>query len=302
MEFAISVFVVACPCGIGLAAPTALLVGSGLAAKHGILARGGGEAFQEAAQLDIVVFDKTGTLTEGGDPKVTDAEIIEQPGNPRLSRAAVLGIAAELESASSHPLAAAIRQYCSENGASSQTGTSFDEIPGRGLKAEFSSMKCSAIIGNEAWMTGNGCVIDGRLANKLDAWKSEGKSVVLLAIRDESAVAPAFSLFGLFAVADPLRPEAESVISLLHNQGIGTWMISGDNETTAKAVAKLVGIPETNVIAGVLPHEKVCTMDCTHESDVLTPFLGRQDTMAAAGRNEESAAIPQTSLWQAEDE
>lgn len=271
MEFAISVFVVACPCGIGLAAPTALLVGSGLAAKHGILARGGGEAFQEAAQLDIVVFDKTGTLTEGGDPKVTDVEIVEQPEHSRLSRAAVLGIAAELESASSHPLATAIRQYCSENGASTQAGASFIETPGRGLKAEFSSMQCSAIIGNEAWMTDNGCAIDGRLANKLDVWKSEGKSVVLLAIRDESNAAPAFSLFGLFAIADPLRPEAESVIGRLHNQGIGTWMISGDNETTAKAVAKMVGIPETNVIAGVLPHEKVCIANRMRESAVLTP-------------------------------
>ncbi|KAH9844171.1 heavy metal translocatin [Rhodofomes roseus] len=255
LEFAISVFVVACPCGIGLAAPTALLVGSGLAAKYGILARGGGEAFQEAAQLDIVVFDKTGTLTEGGEPKVTDAEIVEREGS-RWTRDVILGIAAEVESASSHPLATAIRQHCLDNAASPQSGSAFDETPGRGLKAEFGSLKCSAIIGNEAWMKDHGCSVDGRLANQLDTWKSEGKSVVLLAIRDESADAPAFSLVGLFAIADPLRPEAKSVIEHLHNQSIGTWMISGDNETTAKAVARMVGIPETNVIAGVLPHEK----------------------------------------------
>lgn len=275
LEFAISVFVVACPCGIGLAAPTALLVGSGLAAKHGILARGGGEAFQEAAQLDIVVFDKTGTLTEGGDPKVTDAEIVEQPEDSRWTRAVVLGLAAELESASSHPLATAIRQHCSENGASSQTGASFDETPGRGVKAEFGKLQCSAIIGNEAWMTENGCSIDGRQANQLDMWKSEGKSVVLLAIRDESVAVPAFSLFGLFAIADPLRPEAKSVIGHLHDQSIGTWMISGDNETTAKAVARMVGIPETNVIAGVLPHEKVCIMSHCYENVALTFSLTR---------------------------
>lgn len=274
LEFAISVFVVACPCGIGLAAPTALLVGSGLAAKHGILARGGGEAFQEAAQLDMVVFDKTGTLTEGGDPKVTDAEFVEQPAGSRWTRTVVLGLAAELESASSHPLATAMRQHCSENDASSQIGASFDEIPGRGVKAKFGTLRCSAIIGNEAWMTENDCTIDGRLANRLDVWKSEGKSVVLLAIRDESVAAPAFSLFGLFAIADPLRPEARSVIGRLHDQNIGTWMISGDNETTAKAVAKMVGIPETNVIAGVLPHEKVCMMSHFHEKNLLTLLLG----------------------------
>jgi len=256
LEFAIAVFVVACPCGIGLSAPTALLVGSGLAAKYGILARGGGEAFQEAAQLDIVVFDKTGTLTEGGEPKVTDVEIVGQPEGSKWTREVILGIAAEVESASSHPLATAIRQYCLDNAASLQSGSAFDETPGRGLKAAFGSLKCSAIIGNEAWMKEHGCFVDGKLANKLDTWKSEGKSVVLLAICDESAEVPTFSVAGLFAIADPLRTEAKSVIEHLHGQGIGTWMISGDNETTAKAVARMVGIPETNVIAGVLPHEK----------------------------------------------
>ena len=91
LEFAIAVFVVACPCGIGLAAPTALLVGGGLAAKFGILVRGGGEAFQEAAQLDLVIFDKTGTLTEGGEPKITDADIRTE-GTP-WDRAKVLSVA-----------------------------------------------------------------------------------------------------------------------------------------------------------------------------------------------------------------
>ncbi|KAI0952212.1 hypothetical protein AcW1_004372 [Taiwanofungus camphoratus] len=255
LEFAIAVFVVACPCGIGLAAPTALLVGSGLAAKYGILARGGGEAFQETAQLDIIVFDKTGTLTEGGEPRVTDAEIVVPDANARWTREVVLGIANEIESASSHPLATAIRQYCADNSASPQTGTAFEETPGRGLKATFENLHCTAIIGNEAWMVAHNCPIDGRLASKLDTWKSEGKSVILLAFCDESET-PSFFVAAMFAVADPLRTEASAVISHLHSQGIGTWMISGDNETTAKAVARLVGIPETNVIAGVLPHEK----------------------------------------------
>ncbi len=111
MEFAIAVFVVACPCGIGLAAPTALLVGSGLAAKFGILVRGGGEAFQEAAQLDIVVFDKTGTLTQGGEPRIADAQI---NGGDAWDANVLLSIAHTLESTSSHPLALAIRHYCEE--------------------------------------------------------------------------------------------------------------------------------------------------------------------------------------------
>jgi len=258
LEFAIAVFVVACPCGIGLAAPTALLVGSGLAAKYGILARGGGEAFQETAQLDVIVFDKTGTLTEGGEPRVTDVHIIAPDLDARWTREVVLGVAAEVESASSHPLAIAIRQYCADNSATPQSGSDFEEIPGRGLQARFENLRCTAIIGNEAWMQANDCNIDGQLADRLNVWKLEGKSVVLLALRDESQQpeATSFNVAVMFSVSDPLRPEAQTVITRLHEQGIGTWMISGDNEITAKAVARTVGIPETNVIAGVLPHEK----------------------------------------------
>lgn len=260
MEFAIAVFVVACPCGIGLAAPTALLVGSGLAAKHGILARGGGEAFQEAAQLDIIVFDKTGTLTEGGEPRVTDAEVLTKVDDGRWTTEAVLGIAAELESASSHPLATAIRNYCQEKAITPQNASAFEEVPGRGLKASFSDIDCTAIIGNEAWMATHSCPVDAKVKAILDTWKTEGKSVILLALCESSDVQTSPSSYfiaAIFAVADPLRPEAKGVISRLQSSGLGTWMISGDNEVTAKAVARMVGIPETNVIAGVLPHEKV---------------------------------------------
>lgn len=253
-------FVVACPCGIGLAAPTALLVGSGLAAKYGILVRGGGEAFQEAAQLDIIVFDKTGTLTEGGEPRVTDGEILIATGDARWTPDIVLGIAAELESASSHPLATAIRTYCQEKSAAHQSASSSEETPGRGLKASFNDIGCTAIIGNEAWMSTYSCLISEEVKSTLGVWKTEGKSVILLALAESSNLqeqpAPYF-LAAIFAVADPLRPEAKGVISRLQSSGIGTWMISGDNEITAKAVAQMVGISQTNVIAGVLPHEKV---------------------------------------------
>ncbi|KAI1789551.1 heavy metal translocatin [Ganoderma leucocontextum] len=257
LEFAIAVFVVACPCGIGLAAPTALLVGSGLAAQFGILVRGGGEAFQEAAQLDIIVFDKTGTLTEGGDPKVTDVEITTEHADIGLSREEILGVAMEIEAASSHPLATAIRGYCEENGARSQTATSVEETPGRGLKASFPSLKCTAVIGNEPWMEHHHAKVDGKTSDLLHSWKSAGKSVVLLAICPErTSSASDFVVIAAFAVADPIRPEAKEVLSRLQAQGMGTWMISGDNTMTAKAVARSVGIPETNVIAEVLPHQK----------------------------------------------
>ncbi|THH32721.1 hypothetical protein EUX98_g1470 [Antrodiella citrinella] len=261
LEFAVAVFVVACPCGIGLAAPTALLVGSGLAAKFGILVRGGGEAFQEAAQLDLVVFDKTGTLTEGGEPQVTDFKSFIDPAeaedNERLTEEVLLGVAAELEASSSHPLGIAITQYCEKNNAISQQSASVEEVAGRGILASFEALQLTAVIGNEAWVVHHGCTIDGRVVSTLDCWKQEGKSVVLLATRDaRSDTSAQFVIRIAFAVSDALRPEAQGVVRGLQDQGIHTWMISGDNEVTAKAVARMVGIPETNVIAGVLPHEK----------------------------------------------
>jgi P-type Cu+ transporter len=259
LQFSIAVFVVACPCGIGLAAPTALLVGSGLAAKFGILARGGGEAFQEMAQVDVVVFDKTGTLTEGGEPRVTDAQII--PLGEKWNYQLVLGIATELESASSHPLAIAIRNCCAKHHALPTAGTAFEEVPGRGLVARFPSHQCTAIIGNEAWMSEHHVQIRLKDSALLDTWKNQAKSVVLLAIRDESESGTQretpFRLAALFAVMDQLRSEARAVVSRLRHNGFDTWMISGDNPKTAMAVARVVGIPSMNVIAGVLPHQKV---------------------------------------------
>jgi len=251
LEFAIAVFVVACPCGIGLAAPTALLVGSGLAAKFGILARGGGEAFQEMERVDVVVFDKTGTLTVGEEPRVSDVEIAPESS---LKREILLGIAAELESATSHPLAIAIQHYCTSNGAIEQSGSSFVETAGLGIQGKFQAG--TAIIGSQAFMEKHGVVVDESTAELVQTWKAEAKSVVFLAV-SEAADSDSFSgIAAVFAVTDPIRSEAPSVISWFAKQGISTWMISGDNFTTASAVAKMVGIPESNVIAGVLPHEK----------------------------------------------
>ena len=266
LEFAIAVFVVACPCGIGLAAPTALLVGSGLAAKYGILARGGGEAFQEMAQVDVVVFDKTGTLTEGGQPQVSDFEVTSASA---WTSQTILGIAAELESASSHPLGTAIKQYAAKHQADPSNATGFDEVAGRGVKAHFEAFGCKALIGNEAWMREHGAILDSQTATKLAKWTTEAKSIVLVAISDGSG--DTFSVVAIFAVTDRLRPEAPSVIRQFREKGIETWMISGDNELTAKAVAKMVGIPETNVLAGVLPDQKAEKIERLQASGVKRP-------------------------------
>lgn len=265
LGFAIAVFVVACPCGIGLAAPTALFVGSGLAAKHGILAKGGGEAFQEASWLDVIVFDKTGTLTEGGEPKVT-AEAIFTASSEAVNIKLAYALAMGLEEMSSHPLARAVISYCEMKERSNVIGSEVEEVPGRGLRGVFTvaskeSNECyEAIIGNEAFMMENSVTgLDEMAQTLLHSWKNTGKSVILLAIKLRSGIClsqETYTLTTAFAVTDSLRPEASHVVKSLSASGISVWMISGDNPVTATAVAGMIGIPRENVIAGVLPTEK----------------------------------------------
>jgi Cu+-exporting ATPase len=244
LQFAIAVFVVACPCGIGLAAPTALFVGSGLAAKQGILARGGGEAFQEGARVDVVCFDKTGTLTEGGDPQIVDIEC-EEPDE-------MVKFAYALEGNSNHPLAIAVRRYAEMHGLNGEVeiGEIID-IPGNGVSGTINGQQ--VILGNERLMEQHGVVVTNNLKETLHKWKRGGKSVILVAVL---STADKWKLVLAMSCADKIRPEASSVIGSLQKRGIDCWMISGDNEVTAKAVAGQIGIPEDQVIAGVLPEEK----------------------------------------------
>ncbi|KAF3196656.1 hypothetical protein TWF679_004568 [Orbilia oligospora] len=268
MSFAIAVFVIACPCGIGLAAPTALFIGTGLAARYGILAKGGGEAFQEASWLDAVVFDKTGTLTHGGEPEVGDAVIVgynEEEKEWAWGRT-VLGIAEGLESASGHPLAKAVLKHVKAEGGENVERLTVEEIPGRGVTGTFKihGVEVEAFIGNEAFMHEEGVVISQQVKNTLEKWKQEAKSVIVLAAEKKfDGPAPSGleigetpTVLAYFSVSDQIRPEAGYVISELEKMGINIYMITGDNATTASAVAKTVGIPAENVIAGVLPHEK----------------------------------------------
>lgn len=161
-----------------------------------------------------------------------------------------------MESTSSHPLAIAIREFCAANTTHPQNGTSFRETAGRGLFASFQSLSCSVVIGNEYWMQENNVQISLELRDLADSWKNEAKSVVFVAAQRDAQ----WEVFAIFGVADLIRPEASNVISLLKKAGIETWMISGDNEKTALAVAAAVGIPSSNVIAGVLPQEKVSSL------------------------------------------
>ncbi|KAI5275426.1 heavy metal translocatin [Aureobasidium subglaciale] len=254
LQFSIAVFVVACPCGIGLAAPTALFVGGGLAAKYGILVKGGGEAFQEASMLDCVVFDKTGTLTQGTAPAVTDYKVF---GDGDEGKA--LAMARILEQNSNHPVARAVVEFCKAKSLENDGMQVIDveEVPGKGLKGTFrvnAETKITAIIGNEALMTEHGIYINPQNSNLVESWKQQGKSIAILSISSSSSTT--FTLAAAFAIAGPLRPEAATVVKWLQKQGLEVFMISGDNAITANSVGAAVGIPASNIMAGVLPEQK----------------------------------------------
>ncbi|KAF8243349.1 heavy metal translocatin [Wilcoxina mikolae CBS 423.85] len=257
LSFAIAVFVVACPCGVGLAAPCALYVGTGLATSYAILARGGGEAFQEASKLDRIIFDKTGTLTKGVEPAITDEKIVL--GGEFALRVTYL-VSRLIEEGSSHPLARAIVNYCNERSTANGRCVNMEEVAGMGSKGsiEIEGIVYEAIIGSERFLDEHDVVMPKTHVGLLHSWKQQGKSVILLAIKSDtcSTFGPAFSLAAMFATTDPIREEAPSVISELRNNGMDVWMITGDNPTTASAVAGLVGIPENRVVAGLLPAEK----------------------------------------------
>jgi P-type E1-E2 ATPase len=203
--------------------------------------------------LDVIVFDKTGTLTEGGQPKVTDIDLIS-----KYETDLVLCVAAELERNSSHPLALAIHSHCVAGSCKSVIANEVEETAGRGLRGTLSVTQSSetldAVMGNEAWLDSHSVLIEQEKRVTLHSWKAEGKSVVLLALRTTGAAG--YTLAALFALTDPVREEAPAVIRQLQQQGMATWMISGDNEVTAMTVASFVGIPLENVVAGVLPQEK----------------------------------------------
>lgn len=276
LEFAIAVFVIACPCGIGLAAPTALFVGSGLAAKNGILAKGGGAAFQDAAAINLVCFDKTGTLT-CGEMKATDFSFVTSSVKSHHSAAVktiALQCVRDLELASQHPIATAVKGFVTtyemmpDVELTSSKIPQVETVPGKGLKGliilsgeEKDVWKKykprEAILGNEAMLRDCNVTVTRVQQNLLDYWKKNRKSVVSLAIQCERIYGDnEFHLAAMMACRDEVRPEARAVVEHLKDRGIDSWMITGDNELTAAAIALEVGIRAENVVSQILPHEK----------------------------------------------
>ena len=233
-----AVLVIACPCALGLATPTAIMVGTGKGAESGILIKGG-EYLEIANKVQVVVFDKTGTLTKG-EPEVTEIKMT----NDKYKRTDILGIAASLEKNSEHPLAESIVNKAKEEKISLTEPGEFDAIVGMGVKGRINGQE--VLIGTEKLMLQNNILFDEKVRKQKLELEDQGKTVMIIAIAKEVA--------GLIAVADVVKETSRQSIEKLREMGIETVMLTGDNQRTAEAIGNQVGIDK--VLAQVMPEEK----------------------------------------------
>ncbi|MGL5152684.1 MAG: heavy metal translocating P-type ATPase [Clostridium sp.] len=231
----IAVLVIACPCALGLATPTAIMVGTGKGAENGVLIKGG-EALETTYKLNTIVFDKTGTITEGK-PRVTD--IISNG----FSESEILVLAASAEKGSEHPLGEAIVKEAELKNLELKAIEEFNAIPGHGIEVKIEGD--NILLGNKKLMNERNILIE-KLSNKSDELANDGKTPMYIAINNELA--------GIISVADTVKQSSKKAIETLHSMGIKVAMITGDNRKTAQAIAKQVGIDI--VLAEVLPEDK----------------------------------------------
>lgn len=248
----VTILVIACPCALGLATPTAIMVGTGRGAQLGILFKGG-EALEQTHKTTAIIFDKTGTLTQG---KPSLSDFIPQSGDGE----ALLQILASAESASEHPLALAILEAAKSKGLSVTTPSAFTAVSGKGLSAVVNGQ--TVLIGNEAWMREN--AIDLPELSPMSVLSDQGKTVLLAAI-DGNYV-------GLLAIADLLKPDSAQTVKQLHKMGLKVAMITGDNRRTANAIAAQAGIDV--VMAEVLPQDKGNQVDALKAQGYRVAMVG----------------------------
>lgn len=231
----ISVLVIACPCALGLATPTAIMVGTGKGAENGILIKGG-EALESAHKVNTVIFDKTGTITEGK-PKVTDIVL------NNVEEEYLIKIASSAEKGSEHPLGEAIVRYGEEENIKLEKVDDFKAIPGAGIQVIIN--KENILLGNKKLMNDNNILLED-LEEKSNELASQGKTPMYIAVDGKLA--------GIIAVADVVKESSKKAIEILHDMGIKVAMVTGDNVKTANAIASQVGIDM--VLAEVLPEDK----------------------------------------------
>jgi P-type Cu+ transporter len=260
---ATAVLVIACPCALGLGTPTALMVGSGIGAENGILIRHG-EAVQTLKDIKAIAFDKTGTLTYGK-PVITDLVVI----NINEEETKIAQIAVSLEQNSEHPLASAFLEYQEKNAIKTALVTNFEAVSGKGIKGKIDETEY--FLGNRKLMNEIN-VETTDIEEIMNALEMEAKTVMILATLDK--------ILALFAVADQIKDEAKETIEAIERLGIKTYMITGDNEQTAKAIAKKANI--SHYIAEVMPDGKVDQIIKLQEKYGLVAMVGDGINDAAA--------------------
>jgi Cu+-exporting ATPase len=257
---AISVLVIACPCALGLATPTSIMVGTGRAAENGILFKGG-QFVERAHYVDTIVLDKTGTITNG-QPVVTDY----------VGDNDTLQLLASAENASEHPLADAIVTYAKDKGLNLLDNDTFKSIPGHGIKATIHQQQI--LVGNRKLMNDYNISISNKLNDQLNHYEHLGQTAMMIAVDNQ--------INGIIAVADTVKNDAKQAIKELRNMNIDVVMLTGDNNRTAQTIAKQVGIE--HVIAEVLPEEKA------HQISLLQD-KGKQVAMVGDGINDAPALV-----------
>ena len=265
----VAVLIIACPCSLGLATPTAVMMGTGLAAKNGILIKSGA-ALEVARKVDVIVFDKTGTLTKG-EPAVTDVAEIQ---GSRFKIKDILQMAASIEKKSEHPLAQAILNKAKEKNLVLSEAKNFQAIPGKGAKGELRIMnkELSVLIGTRKLIVENNVVIEETTNKIMEKLEDEGKTVMLLAVEDSLIHNPLFTIQGIIAVADTLKESAKEAVANLHQMKKIVMMITGDNKRVGQAIAQQLEIDD--VLAEVLPQEKSATIKKLQEKGHIVAMVG----------------------------
>ena len=254
---AVAVQVIACPCALGLATPTSIMAGTGVAARHGILIKDA-EALETAHAVDIVAFDKTGTLTEGK-PAVVAVEAVSQPEH------AVLALARAAQQYSDHPLAKAVEAEASRQDIAAQAASNAQALPGRGVRADVDGV--TVYLGNRRLMQDIGAAT-GALEELARLHENAGRTVSWLASGADGAV----MLAGLLAFGDTVKPSAQAAVRRLQSMGVTSVMLTGDNPGSAKAVAAAVGIADFR--AEVLPGDKASVVAALREGGKKVAMVG----------------------------